>query len=309
MGAVFRWVKYIYEWCKNFGINILGSGAGEIDSLVGLGKGANFYVDGDNGSDDYDGLSWAKAFKTIQKAITTSNALADWTWKKFNTIWVMPGDYPENLDGDILMTHIVGLGIDGTDTMVNICPTTGSVLAKVAADSCNLVGAHLANLRFEVKEAVPILDIEVANNSLIEHCHFYKVGDFSPVGIDTENCTHLTVRYCKFDEGGGPELAYGMYFRGGAGKFLHACRIHDNDIYAERGIFNEATSTKTVIKRNVVVATVGIGIEDAGLGGGAAYIVDNNVYALTDAINTAGGAARTIRNRVQEGAVAAWETA
>ncbi len=309
MGAVFRWIKYIYEWCKNFALAFGGAnGVGEIDALAGIGKGVNFFVDGDNGSDDYDGKSWDKAFATIQKAITTSNALADWTWKKLNTIWVMPGDYPENLDGDILMTHIIGLGIRGTDTMVKIHPATGSVLAKVAAASCNLVGAHLANLRFEVDEVVPILDIEVANSSLIEHCQFYTIEAVAPTGIDTENSNHLEIRHCDFGIGGGPGLAYGMYFRGGANKFLHNARIHDNKIFADVGIWIEGTCTasEAVIQHNKIVAGT-IGVDDNS---GGSYVIDNFISSLPgDAIDHAGGISHTIGNRIIDTgeATGAWE--
>jgi len=308
MGAVFRWVKYIYEWCKAFGTKIMGSGVGEIEALVGLGLGVNFYVDGDNGDDANDGKSWATAFKTIQVAITASNALVDWTWKKFNTIWVMPGTYPENLDGDILMTHIVGLGIRGTDTQVKIFPTTGSVLSKVLAASCNLVGAHLANLWFEVKEAVPILDIEVANSSLIEHCQFYTTEAVAPTGIDTENSSHLEIRHCDFGVGGGPGFAFAMYFRGGASKYLHNARIHDNKIFADVGIWIEGncTASEAVIQHNKIIAGT-IGVDDNN---GASYVIENFISSLAgDAIDHDGDAGHTVGNRIVDSGVpgGGWE--
>jgi hypothetical protein len=45
---------------------------------MGFKNGTKFYVDGINGNNDYDGLSWDSAFKTIQKAVdSTGNGRGD----------------------------------------------------------------------------------------------------------------------------------------------------------------------------------------------------------------------------------------
>ncbi|GAI14854.1 unnamed protein product, partial [marine sediment metagenome] len=73
MGAVFRWIKFIYEWCKNFAYALSGSGFAYRSPYD---QGVQFYVDGVDGLDAHDGLSWAKAVKTIGKAVALNNAIA-----------------------------------------------------------------------------------------------------------------------------------------------------------------------------------------------------------------------------------------
>lgn len=65
MGAVFRWIKYIYEWCKGFSTQVLGA----IKASV-MGGGTTYYVEGNTGDDTANGLSRDKPFKTIAHALS-----------------------------------------------------------------------------------------------------------------------------------------------------------------------------------------------------------------------------------------------
>ena len=64
MGAWFRWIKYIYEWCKNFSTQVLGA----IKAAV-MGGGTTYFVQGFDGLDTNDGLTRDKPFKTIAHAL------------------------------------------------------------------------------------------------------------------------------------------------------------------------------------------------------------------------------------------------
>jgi hypothetical protein len=55
-------------------------------------EGVNFYVDGSNGDDSWDGLSWASANKTVSAAISAANATGE-----TDTIRVAAGTYVENV--------------------------------------------------------------------------------------------------------------------------------------------------------------------------------------------------------------------
>lgn len=309
MGAIFRWVKYIYEWCKNFAYALSGNAFGYYPPYD---QGVQFYVDGAGGLDTNDGKSWAKAFKTIAVARAAANAIVAARGGgigEYSTIWIRPGVYKEHDMGLPFHCHMIGLGIGGYE-MVRIKPDAGTVEDPV---SCifkgNSQGTHLANLWMEIADNdKAIIDAGVLNSFLMEDC-VLRPGDGKTgvIGIRTETSDWLEIRRCVFQFGALTPLAYAMHFLGGAGRKLHAARIHDNDIIAEAGIRVEATAGQAVIKHNVVVASVGIGIYD---GVGEALIVGNDVYAPTDPIETVGGPAQTIRNRTQVGAAATadWET-
>jgi hypothetical protein len=55
-------------------------------------EGADFYVDGSNGDDSRDGLSWAAAKKTVSAAVSAASATGE-----MDTIRVAAGTYVENL--------------------------------------------------------------------------------------------------------------------------------------------------------------------------------------------------------------------
>jgi len=76
MGAVFRWIKYIYEWCKGYAGALLGAG----------GPGTVFFVDPVNGSNGNSGRTQDKAFATTQHAINQCVA------NRGDTIVRMPGN-------------------------------------------------------------------------------------------------------------------------------------------------------------------------------------------------------------------------
>jgi len=263
--------------------------------------GLEYYVDHSGGDNANHGRTWDYAVKTIAQAIALSNATVDWDNKKYNVIWVKPGVYAENLEGNISFVHIIGLGLRGTDTQSEIHPATGSVIRKGGEATCNLVGVHFANLHFEVDEAVPIFDIEIFNNSLIEDCTFQNnYNGAGAVGIDTDNCSHLTVRRCDFQTARTANpFSCAIYHRAG---FAHNCRYEQNNIFAQvAGIWIEAAcvNSQMVIKHNVIVVRVGgipagIGIDDNA---GNSYCIDNWITAL-DAIDHAGGNAYLVANHV-----------
>lgn len=269
-----------------------------------------FFVDGENGDDENDGLSWATAVQTIEHAIDLNNATVDWdhTPKRYNAIYVAPahgnGEYDENLSFPYYC-WIIGTGIRGTDTMVAVAPATGSAFAGT------MLGCALYNLKLMVKEAgVSVLDIGICNNSLIDSCMFVvDVDDDTTIGIDTENCSHLEVANCSFQYIEGHGFAYGMYFRGGDEKFVNNARIHDNVIFAANtGIWiqNTCTATQTVIQHNKIIAG-SIGVDDNQ---GDSYVIDNFITSLPgDAIDHAGGASHIIGNRVVDDTAATgdWE--
>lgn len=269
-----------------------------ICDMVGiLGNGNIYYVDGDDGDDDYDGLSWSTAVETIQAAIDLSNATIDWsaTPKHYNVILVKPGVYAEELTPAYYCV-IIGMGVRGTDTAAEIHPATGSCITGT------FLGTVLFNLRLEVNEAShPILDIGICNNSRIENCEFALGANVAGVNaIDTDNCTHLVVKNCDFTSGQLQNLAYGAYHRGGADKFAHNVRYINNRIWAATGgiyIADTCVASGALIQRNMIhVDGTGTGVYDAGYG--YSLVVDNDIVVdgAGDALNHAGGTGGDLLN-------------
>ncbi|GAI38326.1 unnamed protein product, partial [marine sediment metagenome] len=205
--------------------------------------------------------------------------------------------------------HVIGLGIHGTDTQVEIHPTDPAATCIFGPNTENSQGTHLANLWMELPvDNAAIIEARELNSCIIEDCVFRPGGGADVIGIRTAvaagGAKRPEIRRCSF-ESGDVDLAYAMYFQG---TMLQNARIHDNDIIAKAGIYIAALTPadQTVIKRNVVIATEGIGIDDNN---GRSRVIDNDVYSPTDAIEHGGGPAFTIRNRIQEAAGAgAWET-
>lgn len=287
------------------------SGDDPLPCLWSLG-GVYYYVDGVDGDDAKNGLNWANAVQTIQQAIDLSNATIDWahTPKLYNHILVRPAVYPEKLSFPYYC-HLIGLGIRGTDTMAKIHPTTGSPFTGT------MLGTSLFNLWMEINEALPVLDVDIGNNSLVEDCTFAVVAAVNPTGIDTENATHLTVKNCDFESDAGVNgFAYGIYNHGGLDKYANKCRYFNNRIEAiTRGILVEANCQNAgmVIEHNSIYpykeaaiggAGLAVGIEDLR---GLSLCYDNFIVA-TDCINHAGGARYLIANHEVEAGGGAVET-
>jgi len=261
----------------------------------------NFYYVDNNGSDNNDGSSWDSAKATIQAAITLSNATIDWstTPDRYNVIYIAPGVYAENLT-PAYYCHLVGTGIRGTDTMAEIHPATGSCITGT------FLGTHLYNLWLEVNTAVPCLDIGICNNSLIEFCTFTNGAAVAATAVDTDNCTHLTMRYCSVESGQSTGMAYGLYHRGGDEKYAHNCRIHDNVIHCTTaGIWIQDTCTASQYTAwNNLIARPTKGIDDNN---GTSYLYNNYITATSDAIEHANSATQCIGNHVINNATGAVE--
>ena len=269
-----------------------------------LGVANTYFVDVQSGNDGNIGDNWNNALATIARAITLSNATIDWsaTPKRYNAILIAPGVYPEALTTLPYYCHVIGMGIRGTDTAAEIHPVTGSVMAGTG------LGLHLQNLRLETNEALPILDFGICNNTIIEDCTFTNGAAVAATGIDTENCTHLTVQRCSFESGQTTGLAYGFYFRGGANKFAHNVRIQYNKVLTETAgiwIENTCTASQCVIGPGNFIARPVKGIDDNS---GQSYVFDNFICASSDAIEHANSASHCVGNYVINDATGAVET-
>ena len=236
-----------------------------------------------NGSDNNDGTDPEAPFITIQAAITASNALIDWADvpSEFNTIWIAPGEYAENLTPPYYC-RMVGTGLTaGGDVGVDVVPATGSPLAGTG------LGLHLHNIRFSCNTAVPVLDFGVMNSCIIDSC---MIVDGNPglatVGIDTTDAGGSKIINCNFAYATNP-LTRGIRSTGA----FFDCLVQDCAIKAVTtgidlsgaGLCGGAIAFRNLIWGGGAVL-LGTGIDDSAVGD---LFCVNNYITATDAINSA----------------------
>ena len=271
---------------------------GQLVIYPGGAPGTEYFVDANLGDDDNSGLHWDAPKATIQAAITLANASLDWSivggGRPYPTIWIAPGLYAEALTPPYY-THVVGLGVLGTDTAVEVHPAAGAALTGT------LLGSSWENMRFETETAVPVIDIGIGNNSIIEDCEIVKgIAGLATVGIDVQTATHLFIRRNRIISGVAA-FASGINFDhtplATADKFVHACEITDNLILASTvgvRIDEHNVSSACLIARNIISRPTK-GIDENN---GNALCVENKISASSDAIEHANSATLCINNSV-----------
>jgi len=267
----------------------------------------NYYVDLNHPS-AYDttnhGLDPEAPFLTIQAAIDANNALIDWgdTPSEFNTIWVAPGQYDENLTPPFYC-RVVGTGLatgNATDICVDVHPAAGSSLAGTGLASL------WYNIRFTTDTAVPVIDFDVMNSCILESC---AITDGNPglatVGIDTTDANSSWIVNCVFKGNTNP-LTIGIRSTGD----FFSCRVIGCEICAVTtgiDLSGAALVGNAVARGNLIwgggAVLLGTGIDDSVVGD--LLCVDNYITA-TDAISHA-DANMTIANHVINAGVGAIE--
>jgi hypothetical protein len=266
----------------------------------------NYYVDWNhpNASDDNDGTDPEAPFETIQAAIDANNALIDWgdTPSDFNTIWIAPGQYAENLTPPYYC-RVVGTGLatgNTTDVCVDVHPAAGSALAGTG------LGVHWHNIRFTTDTAAPVIDFDVMNSCVFESC---AITDGNPglatVGIDTTDANSSWIVGCVFKGNTNP-LTIGIRSTGD----FYSCRVISCEICAVTtgiDLSGAALCGNSVAAHNLIWSGGGAllttGINDSVVGD--LFCVHNWIVAV-DAINHA-DANMTIGNHVNNNGVGAIE--
>ena len=87
-------------------------------AVLGATSGSTYFVDGTNGSDTNDGLSWERSFATIGEALTTASA--------GDKIYIASGSYDESVTVATANLTLIGSGNRGS---VAIAPTASNPTA------------------------------------------------------------------------------------------------------------------------------------------------------------------------------------
>lgn len=167
-----------------------------------------YYVNGDGGSDNFDGLSPDRPFATINKARTVSGGRVKWSgspWANQDRIIIYPDVYAEALTSSFYGMVVIGLGwaIDLNGEMgVTIKHATGSPI-----DVTSLINGAFMNLCFHSPadaSADVLVQADNCNRMLFSDCAFQGVPGASPTttrGFEVvKDMTGSHILRCEFKQ-------------------------------------------------------------------------------------------------------------
>lgn len=184
-----------------------------------------YFVDGDDGSDTYDGLSWDNAFKTLAYAITKSNANIVANVAARNTIFIRGDLFAEDLTVPPIKCDVIGAGSSDEQNKVKITGEhawTGSTtnessgfyniefqndgtaeIFTVATPS----GLYFENCIFTAEAACTgaiLLTGATGNNFVMKNCWLRNALDNDPfdtaaISITVTTFYHMLIENCKIE--------------------------------------------------------------------------------------------------------------
>jgi len=221
---------------------------GARDVPFGLGA-KTLYVDGDNGNDHNDGLSWKTAFKTIQAAVDAADS---WT-----NIYIKSATYPENVEVEKDGIKLIGQNC----TNVIVKPDSGTAI-DITANGCLVTsltaigngtgeaGLLIGGLRSCIYTVV-VGNQNSSGYGLITGCNFVHcksvITDSVHVpgyGFSLYGGDYIEVEHCIIDS-----VAYDAFVLGSEAPLRYSL-IHDNTIVdpSRHGI--NGSSAETIVFHN-----------------------------------------------------------
>ena len=154
-------------------------------------QGAVYFVEGNTGADDNDGLTWDTAFKTIAKAITISNTyISAQHYASRNTIFIR-GTFTETLTTAPEKCDLVGVGSSNARPRPRI---TGS-----QAMTSTAWGTRFINIEFR-GDAAGVTMTWTGGGFEIHNCVFSHAGTYTGThAITIANPTDVIIKGCIFE--------------------------------------------------------------------------------------------------------------
>ena len=251
----------------SYGVPIFGSGQ-DI-------SGSTYFVDNNSGLDSNDGSSWAKAFKTLAKAIGISNtdiARGSDRWARRNTIYYCADTETADLVVFPNKCDVIGCGSYDANTKPGI---TGNHVPVNAGN----YGTRFINVWFKAPaDASPIVTLASSTSGAqFIGCTFSATAT-TTIGIQATASPFLKVTNCRFE--GAFVTSYMTFGTGEAG----GTEIIGNTMVdsAADGIVigsGMTSSWASVIKDNFIEAALLV-INDDSNTTGLFYVVGNNLISL-----------------------------
>ena len=244
---------------------------------VGIG-GEVYFVEGNTGSDGYDGSSWDGAFKTLAYAIGVSNASRN-SWATRNTIFIR-GTFTETLTTAPQKCDLVGVGSSNARPRPRI---TGS---QAMTDTG--WGSRFINLEFR-GDAAGVTMVWTAGGFEIHNCVFSHAGTYTGThAITMLNPTDVIISGCIF------EMRNEAFFSTACITLTstsppNRCRIIDCDIKGAIGVLAGVGSDDNWFEcsiENSHIFSSGVCINDV-TGNQGFRVIDNRL--ITQAAESIGG--------------------
>lgn len=164
-------------------------------------EGKIFYVNGQGGSDSFEGTSPEEPFATFDNARSVVNGRITWSntpWAPHDVIIVYPDTYVENLTSVPYGAIVIGLfgGWDLKDGQMGpkIVPSSGD-----AVNVASCINTAWYNMGFHCAASSDAFDADILNNVLFDGCYFTGPVETSTArGITSLDSVKLTVRNCRF---------------------------------------------------------------------------------------------------------------
>ena len=258
-----------------------------------------YHVSDQFGNDNFSGLSWKKAKKTIMAAVNLARYEVGGTTINSDSelktlVLVAPGLYNERVAWSGYGVDLVGLGHGRPGKAHGVCVNYDGALD--AGDGYIVAfggsGNSVRNLYVNVEEALPGIRILNGDNNLIENCVIEAPVTNMTYGIHAQSMKGSVIRDCVIT---GFDTA-GIWVEGGGDVFAIQGGIHDNVIWtSETGadgilVDVDVTAYAFVIKDNHIdvlgggAGSLGMDINYTGI----IFVTDNFVRAHTTAIDSEG---------------------
>ena len=162
----------------------------QLQNLTLGNQGAAYFVEGNTGSDGYDGSSWDRAFKTLAYAIGVSNTyISAKHYASRNSIFIR-GSFDEDLVVLPQKTDIIGVG------STNATPTA-RILGTQAFEATGW-GSRLINIWFQDDGASATVTL-TAGGTEFHNCWFSGVGStVGTYGLYITNPGQVRIIGCYF---------------------------------------------------------------------------------------------------------------
>jgi len=202
-----------------------------------------WFVDTTNGSATGDGDNPSEALSTIQLAITAQGAAPSGLG---DIIYVLPGNYAEDLTGNLTKAQLIGATCGGTPEVVSIRPVAGSAYTGI------LENAGIRNLDFRQSSTNPeqaVLEFTDLLSSIIDNCAIIGGTDDAAscgilIGSDTEAANELMfnsgIKNCLFTTFGARTTESFVGIMIGNGSTNNATRKFSNSYINHNRMFCES---------------------------------------------------------------------
>ena len=216
-----------------------------------------YYVDGVNGDDDADGLSWESAFATIQHAVNIARyidgtATIDTALDHHKYIFIATGQYNEQVLFSGYNIHLIGCSpLSNGDYGVVINYNDAIVATAVLGFSGS--GLEISNICFQCSQAIPIILLSSVSDAVHIHDCWIKgnAGKTPTMGISCAIKNSLIENNVINGCITGIDVAAGAWFNNSIVRNNKITNV-TNGI----AIANTAVPTESQISRNNIVGSV-----------------------------------------------------